>query len=371
MPWKLVPPREGKTPYWSVRGKYVGIRLNRSTGARDESAAKRIFRTWCQQAERGEFEQPEDKSRPASFVNAAHAYMQAAGARQYLTRIMKAWPDKLVADVDQIALDELAAKLYPKGSPATRNRQVYTPVSAVMKHAGIEKKFKRPKGWQGKKSTSWLEQDQAFALFEAADKLDLEFGLLCRFLTYTGLRLDEALSRKLSDLRINRAYLYLGESKTGEPRGVHLPPRLVEWILAQPARPVTEVVRDAHGHFLSGRPLEDAGVPWLQRAPTAKLFRFHDGGALRKLLKDAMEACELSFPRRQGAFHIFCHTYGSWMHRFGLLDRHGLTRTGRWADADSADRYVHTQASEEARRADLLPTPPRGGGVVEFKPKAG
>ena len=32
-------------------------------------------------------------------------------------------------------------------------------------------------------------------------------------------------------------------------------------------------------------------------------------------------------PRRQGGFHIVCHTYGSWMHRFGKLDRHGLART--------------------------------------------
>jgi hypothetical protein len=45
------------------------------------------------------------------------------------------------------------------------------------------------------------------------------------------------------------------------------------------------------------------------------------------------------------------------MHRFGGLDTYGLTRTGRWADADSADRYVHTAASAEARLSDLLPTP--------------
>jgi hypothetical protein len=34
---------------------------------------------------------------------------------------------------------------------------------------------------------------------------------------------------------------------------------------------------------------------------------------------------------------------------------HGLTRTGRWKDPDSADRYNHTMASPEARRADLMP----------------
>jgi hypothetical protein len=71
----------------------------------------------------------------------------------------------------------------------------------------------------------------------------------------------------------------------------------------------------------------------------------------------------------QRGFHIFCHSYGSWMHRYGDFDTYGLTRTGRWADASSADRYVHTEASEEARRADRLPTPKRGA-VVEIKKNA-
>jgi hypothetical protein len=51
----------------------------------------------------------------------------------------------------------------------------------------------------------------------------------------------------------------------------------------------------------------------------------------------------------------FCHTYGTWMKRYGDLDTYGLTRTGRWKDAASADRYNHTEASWEARQADLLP----------------
>lgn len=363
MPWKLVKPHtrpDGKkilSHY--VRGTYLGIRLNRSTETSDEAAAKRILSTWRKQAERGEFSRPEaEQAAPASFVTAALAYMRAGGSGQFLAPIMKAWQQRSADSVDQIALDTLAAELYPKATPATRNRQVYTPVSAVLKRAGIEKKFKRPRGWQGKRSTSWLEPDQAFALFAAADNIDPEFGLLCRFLLYTGLRLDEALGRQLKDLKLDRAYLYLPDSKTGEPRGCHLPPVLLQAFRTQPARKFDPVVRDEAGHYLSGgRALEDAGVPWLERSGKARLFRFHDGGALRNMLKGAMKAVGLSFPRRQGGFHIFCHTYGSWMHRFGNLDTHGLTRTGRWADADSADRYVHTQASEEARRSDLLPVP--------------
>lgn len=357
MPWKLIPPRPGKTSFWYVRGKYLGIHLDHSTGTAEKAAAARIIRTWRKQAERGEFRVAAAPVE-ATFVSAAVAYMQSGGSNQYVGPILKLWRGRTLDSIDQIALDTLAAELYPTATAATRNRQVYTPVSAILKHAGLEKRFKRPRGWQGKKSTSWLEPDQAFALFAAADRIDPEFGLLCRFLLYTGMRLDEALSRPLRDLKIDRAYVYLPESKTGEPRGCHLPQHLVASFRAQPPRKVTPVVRNERGWLMSAKPLADEGVPFLERNPTAKLFRYHDGGALRDMLKEAMREAGLSFPRRQGAFHIFCHTYGSWMHRFGKLDTHGLTRTGRWADADSADRYVHTAASEEAHRADLMPAPP-------------
>lgn len=373
MPWKLVPPCPPKTKVYYVRGKYLGIRLDNSTGTSEKEAAKRIFTTWRKQAERGEFSlgRRAEQAKPATFVNAARAYMDAGGPGEYLDPILKAWRERSADSIDQIALDTLATELYPNGTAATRNRQVYTPVSAVLKHIGIRKEFKRPRGWQGKKSTSWLEPPQAFALFAAADKTDLEFGLLCRFLLYTGMRLNEALARPLSDLQVGRAYCYLPDSKTGEPRGCHLPPRLVEYLIAQPPRRDEPVVRDENGRYISGGvPVADAGVPFLERRPDRKIFRFHDGGRLRDMLKDAMAASGLFFPRRQGGFHIFCHTYGSWMHRFGGLEIMRLPETGRWADAHSANRYAHTQASEAAQRADLLPTEPRDGALVEFKAKA-
>ncbi|HZU44053.1 MAG TPA: hypothetical protein VE994_15355 [Terriglobales bacterium] len=103
---------------------------------------------------------------------------------------------------------------------------------------------------------------------------------------------------------------------------------------------------------------EDVGVPYLARHPRRRLFRFHAGGALRDMLKTAMANAGLSFPRRQGGFHIFCHSYGTLMKRYGNLDTYGLVRTDRWRYPRSADRYNHTAPSEEARRADLLPMPP-------------
>jgi len=55
-------------------------------------------------------------------------------------------------------------------------------------------------------------------------------------------------------------------------------------------------------------------------------------------------------------FRIRRHTFGSWMRQLGGLDIRGLVGTGTRADMESASRYVHVVASEESRKADLLPT---------------
>ena len=77
--------------------------------------------------------------------------------------------------------------------------------------------------------------------------------------------------------------------------------------------------------------------------------------ALYDMLAAAAEAAKVTLPERQ-AFHIFRHTYGTWMRRYGGLDTRGLVGTGAWDSEQSANRYAHTIASEDARRADLLPT---------------
>jgi integrase len=374
MALKLKEPRAGKTPFYSVRGTYLGTYVERSTGAREREVANRILRRWKLEIERGEYIDPrapriqEDnetraaKAPTVTFVEAAIAYMKAGGERKHLGPIIKhSGPSSLryrpIDRIDQIAIDTAAAELFPNASPQTRNRQFYTPVAAVLHRAGVERRIKRPLGWKGSKSTSWLEPDQAFRLFSEADKIDAEFGLLLRFLTYTGVRLGEALKARLRDLHLEDSTLYVPNTKTGVPRPVYIPATLARALRTQGPRPARP--KAAEGRKLpngaAGRSRTDAGKPFLGRAPDAKLFRFHAGGPIRKLLADAMKETGLSFPRRQKGFHLFCHTYGTWMHHHGGLDTFGLVRTNRWKNPESADRYRHTRVSEEARRADLLP----------------
>jgi len=91
-----------------------------------------------------------------------------------------------------------------------------------------------------------------------------------------------------------------------------------------------------------------------------RLFSFHASGRLRDLFKMTLTGAGVVLPRRV-AFHVFCHTWATWMRQHGGLDTYDLVRTDRWADPESADRYAHVVVSEQARRADLLPGAKKAG----------
>jgi integrase len=370
MPLTLVPPKAGRTPNYHIRGTYLGIAVNRSAGTSEKRLAGKIRRRIEDEIERGAYTPAQVEpiaDSTVTFLGSAVAYMKAGGERTFLGPIIEytgpyAIRDRAIECIGQLDLDNLADALYPHATAQTRNRQVYTPIAAVLHGAGIERKFKRPKGWRGKKSKSKLEPEQAFALLHAAEQIDAEFGLLCTTLLYTGRRISDALSAKLRDLNLDRAELYLPDTKNGEDVTVHLPPFLVEKFRTMPprqARPSKASARRGLRRGEAGRSQLGAGVPFLKRHPDERIFRFHQGGHLRDLLAEATRSAGLSFPRRQGGFHLFCHTYATWMARYGKLDNFGLARTGRWKDPRSAEGYLHTVVGSEAKLANLLPTPKR------------
>jgi integrase len=349
MSLQLFPPKEGRTPFYRVRGRYLGVRVNRSTQTSDRALAKRLRDQWKRDIEAGVYVDPKAPVAlgdpiEETFASAALAYMQAGGDRRPIAKLLKHFTTTPLADIDQGVIDRAALAIFPDATPATRNREVYTPVSALLKHARVDFKIRRPKGSRGKVVFDWIRPEQAQRLFEAADAINVEFGLLLRFLCYTGCRISEALALTCNDVAIAESFAHVRTSKNGRPRAVHLPPVLVAALASHPR----------------GLNRKDK-----------RLFRFHQGGALRYLLNCAkLVACGLEKPARvkRGktpplpphelsfvTFHTFCHTWATWMRRYAGLDTKGLVGTGRWANEQSASRYQHVVVSEESRRADLLP----------------
>jgi len=329
MSLKLRPPRVGKTPYYSLRGTHLGVRVDEeSTGTSRREVAERIRRRKEADIEAGRIALPGE----LMFEEAAINYMEAGGERQFLVPLIGHFAGVPVKLIDQSAIDRAAAALYPKATAATRNRQVYTPVSAVLKRAGFERKIRRPIGWRGERRTVWLLKDQAFAIFRATAHIEappatrIEFRVLLRMLCYTGMRLGDALSLECRDIDLAAKAAYLPTTKNGRPRMAYLP---------------DAVIKDLKKH--------PRGI-----AREGRLFRFHDGGRLRDLLEITLSAAGVSLPGRV-AFHVFRHTWATWMRQHAGLDTYDLVKTDAWADPASADRYAHVTVSDVAKRAELLP----------------
>lgn len=342
MPIELKPPR-GKSPNWTIRGTYLGVYVDRTTGTADEALAKKILRKEIRDIERGRASPavaPEAKAEK-TFADAALSYIKAGGEARYIGTfdpkrgiwtggVISHLIDQPLSAIDQQMIDDCAVALYPTASAMTRNRHVYTPVSAVLKHAGVDFKVRRPKGWRGRTRIDWLTPDQAHRMLDAALEIDREFSVFLAFLLYTGCRLNEGLSLTCDRLNLAEAFAYFPKTKNDDPRMAHLPPFLV---------------------------VEMANHPRGLDRGKQKTFRFRKCGRLYTLLGKVKAAAgpDVGF----ATFHTFCHTWATWMRRYGGSDTKGLISTGRWRDEKSASRYEHVVVSEEAKRADLLPVPQR------------
>jgi integrase len=260
--------------------------------------------------------------------------MQQGGERRYMGPLVSHFGETPLSAIDQDAIDQAGLALRPGVTGATRNRAIYTPVQAVLRHAGIKLQIRRPKGAKGEVRTAFLSPEDASAIAAAAHP---DLRILLDFLLYTGCRLGEALALTWDDMRLEEGLAWVRTSKNGDPRTILLRKDLRE----------------------SLAPLRGAG----------RVFKHHQGGHLKWLLRRAtLKACGISVPERRPDgyetpphrlrwvnFHTYSHTWATWMRRYGGADVQGLVATGRWRDARVAGRYAHVVAREEWARVEKLP----------------
>jgi integrase len=246
--------------------------------------------------------------------------------KRFVDRLIEHFGDKPLAEITRQSIEDAAFSIYPNASAATRNRQVFTPMSAILHHADVDIRLRRPTGSNGARREFFFQPEQAEAIINAAAERRPEFALFLTFLLYTGLRLSEAARVQVEDVELQHATAFCGKTKNGEPRRVHLPPPLVAALANHP------------------RGLDRKG----------KLFQVTKTSRIYTYLEEAAQAAGVHIPDGV-AFHAFRHTYGAWMRRYAGLDTTGLVATGAWKSHDAARRYEHAVTSEEAQRADLLP----------------
>lgn len=340
MPIKLVPPRKGKSPNWTMRGTHLRIYVDESCRTHKRSVAVRVKAEREAAIERGEWPPRQVVARADldTFIGAAVNYMETGHSRRYVAPLIARFGETPVAEIDQAAIDKAAIEMHPNVTPCTRNRYVYAPVSAILRHAGRQIMLKRPKGSKGRIVTDSLTPDDAFAIIRAAETFDPEYALMLRFLLYTGVRLGEALGLTWDRVRLDERRAWVRMSKNGDPREL--------------------VLREDLCEALRGRQKDDGRV-----------FRFRQGGNLKhKLTRAKLVALGLPCPARRPTgwkqppnrlpwlnHHSFCHTWATWMRRYGGLDEIGLVATKRWRDPRSAKRYAHAVARDEWSKVEDLP----------------
>src|SRR5262249_19134080 len=130
MPLKLKEPRKDKSPNYSIRGTYLGVRVDKSSGTPRRSVALTILKRLEGAIERGEY--PPKEAAPSgeqpTFLSAANAYMEAGGSRKFVGKLIKHFGETPLSAIDQDAIDNAAVALYPNATGATRNRCTHTPV---------------------------------------------------------------------------------------------------------------------------------------------------------------------------------------------------------------------------------------------------
>ncbi len=317
MPLKLQPPRTARSKNWRVRGSYLRVSVDRSTGTPKKAVAQKVLQEIERAIERGSF-----ASGP-TFAGAALTYLNQGGERRFLQPLVMHFKETPLGRIDQRAVDEAAGALYPpgiseraSGHNATINRQVHTPVSAILASAGVGLRLRRPKQPTGR--VRWISPQVAEDLIGACSP---RLRPLVVFLLYTGCRISEATNLIWDDVELDQSYALVRTTKNGDPRGVHLPPVVV------------------------------ADLANIEGDRKATVFGYPHRAHVYPAWHEACEKIGLEDFRP----HDLCHTWATWMRRYGGRDEKGLVGTGRWRNRRSVDRYVHVVVGEDARAADVLP----------------
>jgi len=315
-------------PHWYMHGTIRGITIRESTGVADQKAAQaiRARREW-ELIQRSVF----GAEATATFVGAAVSYLEAGGERLYLKPIIARMGSMPLAKIDQTLIEKTARALYPNGSPATLNRQAFTPIAAVLNHAAArglcaKRVIERPP--QPKGRVRWLTFEEAERLLDACAE---HLRPLVMFLLGTGARLSEALYLDWRELDLAQAHVTFLETKNGEARGVPLHPRLTNELRA---------LRHRHGSVFR----TNTGRAYAQKES--------GGGQIKTAFKAACRRAGVS----DFTPHDCRHTWATW-HYAANRDLIALMKLGGWKSERMVLRYAHVNVSQLAPsvRAGLAP----------------
>jgi integrase len=200
---------------WHYEFSLDGQRYRGSTATSDYSEAKKIAERIKAQnrlaKERG-------KDEILSFPQCVALYIKDGGEQRFLAPILRHFAKHKVKDINGLVVREAAKILYPDAEPSTWNRQVLTPVKAIINKAADSglckpitiKRFPEPVRQRPAASREWIDK-----FVEAALAMDMpETAAIVRFMFETGARVSEACRLEWKDVNLKDRRVYLERTKT-------------------------------------------------------------------------------------------------------------------------------------------------------------
>lgn len=319
---------------FKMRGTINGRRVEESTGFADKASAQQVLNARNAELDRHRLEVAVLGRSPAiSFAEAIEVHLAEGGSKRFLNPLFDELGTVTVDKITQELVNNVARKLYPKASPATINRQVYTPISSILRKVNVFIKFKRPQN-RRPKEIKVLTQDQAYKLISVSAE---HLRPLIVFLLFTGARIGEALWLDWSCVSFDKMHVIFPKTKTGKPRGLPLHPDVIAALSTLTHRQ-GEIFRRPDG----------------QRY---KRLSYHDcddtsaGSRIKTSFKSACRRAGLSNVR----VHDLRHTWATWHYEqnHNLL---GLMTAGGWTSLKMVQRYTHYNTEELRTDINALPT---------------
>lgn len=251
-----IPVRNGTKVAWR--------RIERSTGTCDRRQARQFAQAVIDTAfeelskEKEAIEQRE--AHPHTFSHAAITYMRTTGVLRFMAPLLRYFGEMPLASITQAKVVAASEALYPGRSAQTLNRQVYTPIIAVMsldaKTRNVpEPVLVRPRGWDHKPAIRTPKDDWFDKFLPAARH---EVRALALIWTLHNTRVEkEMLQRVPNDFNPENNTLTIGRTKNGEP---------VELRLAKPASEAIKSYDWRKGPWLFGTNQKSTIYKWIRAA---------------------------------------------------------------------------------------------------------
>ncbi len=322
----LKPVKRPKSPCWIARGTIDGQRIEKSTGickSQSKSEAKRA----CRSIELEVLLASDSvKKEPYLFGDAVVDYLEQGGSPRYMGNLVDYFGDTACDEITNQSLNRAALTLYPNAAGATINRQLLTPVGAVINLASMSRlclplRVKRRR--EGEPREHFMLPEEADKLIAATHQsFNKHMPALVTFLIGQGCRVGEALKLQANDLHLEGGFAILrAETTKGKyERRITLIPRV------RAALSTLNTINSEGALF---------------RTQHGKEYTFNGirGGQIESAFRTAVVNAGLD-PNLIHP-HICRHTWATWFYA-QLKDPLRLKREGGWKK-DTWERYTKTQ----------------------------